>query len=484
MKSSFAILFAILMYFAGYTQYSSSIAYISKSYSYNKKYHVHSYPFDNMFPTIRGVSYIKDSLGIIYKIDRSFDLDPDSYVQMAISNDGKKIIYITATGYYNDYKNIEGLDFNNVVVYKEGKLFQSFTVKDFTGCNEMTESCPGIFYTNYNAVIDKHKRVYPPLLKEGVAEIEKYLFSNYFVNINDTIYITDARKMVTIYDLHRTKIIEKIPFESVYKKLKDHLNIKPTLTKLPIPAQRVDSLANIVTGEMLNQTIEKISGYKFISSAWGSGSDYFRFGGFHIKISGFLNKDGRFDILEIQCDKDLPKEKIVAYIRKTKFDSSKIPEDMEQLYIHYFFGMYTYNDEQKAIQLKKDQELARNKQYEAESTAAYIDDVYIPQDLQECMLELDKTLNFQSKETLKKATSTFDFNGHMGGLGMWMRNNWGLHRNSRLYKYFDENTTFINKDWGFKADAISGAIISCYMEWLRGNRAICKDWLNKYQTKK
>lgn len=483
MKLVFAILVVAAICNKGYAQYSGGFAYSSEVYSCNKKYRVQSYPFDNMFPTDRGISYVKDSLGIIYKINRSFDLDPDSYVQTAISNDGKKVIYITAIGYYSDFKNIDGLDYNHVVVYKEGKLFQSFTIKDFTGCDEMTEACPGIFYTNYNKTGGKRAGSHLSSFKDSAGDAEKYLSANYFVNINDTIYVTDARKIVTVYDLYRTRIIERMPFDAAYKKIKGHFNIKPVLTKLPVPSLRLDSLTDIVTGDLLSQAIEKISGFKFISS-WGGNADYFRLGGFSIKMSGLLNKDGRLDITEIECDKALPKDKIVAYMHKARFNALKIPEETEQWYMQYFFGMYTYHDEQKAIQLKREQELLRAQHNDAESVAAYIDDVYIPADLQECMLELDKTLNFQSKQILKAATSTSDFNSHMGGLGMWIRNNWGLHRRSRLYQFFAENTAVISDDGGFKADIISGVVISCYTQWLRGNKDICKEWLFKNRTRK
>jgi hypothetical protein len=78
------------------------------------------------------------------------------------------------------------------------------------------------------------------------------------------------------------------------------------------------------------------------------------------------------------------------------------------------------------------------------------------------------------KNKLKEATDSFDFNGHMGGLGMWIRNNWGINGGSRLLKYFNDRGDIGNREYG--RDIVSGIIISTYIKWVNGDKNSWKDW--------
>lgn len=70
------------------------------------------------------------------------------------------------------------------------------------------------------------------------------------------------------------------------------------------------------------------------------------------------------------------------------------------------------------------------------------DGLYIPKDLEECFAELTRLLSPEDMASFKKekeAQACTDF--HMG-LGMWMRNNWGLWAGSRLGFYFNDMGVF------------------------------------------
>ena len=71
--------------------------------------------------------------------------------------------------------------------------------------------------------------------------------------------------------------------------------------------------------------------------------------------------------------------------------------------------------------------------------------VYIPKDLNDCHAELDRMLHPDARMFLagkllglsEEEQSQFESGyGHMG-IGMWMRNNWGLWKGSTLAKYFN-----------------------------------------------
>jgi len=85
---------------------------------------------------------------------------------------------------------------------------------------------------------------------------------------------------------------------------------------------------------------------------------------------------------------------------------------------------------------------------------------YIPSDLQGCFLELDSMLPASMREDIR-ACEEPNLVRHHFGLGMWMRNNWGLwSAESPLKQYFDRQEIH-------DADDASGMILKSY--WLRLN---------------
>ncbi|MBN2693983.1 hypothetical protein JXR93_04900, partial [bacterium] len=83
-----------------------------------------------------------------------------------------------------------------------------------------------------------------------------------------------------------------------------------------------------------------------------------------------------------------------------------------------------------------------------------IDGIYIPKDINDCFKELDKILNKEEIELIKKDISNLHF-----GLGMSIRNSWKLWRGSRLSKYFNDLGVY-------HADYISGIILRNYQLYL------------------
>jgi hypothetical protein len=62
---------------------------------------------------------------------------------------------------------------------------------------------------------------------------------------------------------------------------------------------------------------------------------------------------------------------------------------------------------------------------------------YIPTDLDDALVELDRIfVSAGEREKVMRASEDDMIDYHMG-LGMWMRNNWGLWGGSRLSEYFN-----------------------------------------------
>ena len=89
--------------------------------------------------------------------------------------------------------------------------------------------------------------------------------------------------------------------------------------------------------------------------------------------------------------------------------------------------------------------------------------VYVPADIEDCFRELDKMLSPRLKAQMKNNPKGDMIQYHLG-LGMWMRNNWGLWGDSRLRAYF-------TRRFVFEPDNMSGLILDNYWNHLNGKPA-------------
>ncbi len=98
-------------------------------------------------------------------------------------------------------------------------------------------------------------------------------------------------------------------------------------------------------------------------------------------------------------------------------------------------------------------------------------EAYIPKDLDECFVQLEKLLKPEDIEKMRGGTENDMIRYHMS-LGMWMRNNWGLWGGSRLAKWF--NTQGIEHP-----DDMSGIILDSFWRHLN-NKPIKLDQQVKF----
>lgn len=119
---------------------------------------------------------------------------------------------------------------------------------------------------------------------------------------------------------------------------------------------------------------------------------------------------------------------------------------------------------------KKEQE----KEYLENSKKDSLEGVYIPVDLNDCFKQIDGFWTDTVKTQVKNTTEAeFNANAHFG-IGLWMRNNWGLWRGSRLSKYFN--------DMGiFHPDDMSGIILTSYYRYLTGQEIKLEEQIAFYK---
>jgi hypothetical protein len=104
----------------------------------------------------------------------------------------------------------------------------------------------------------------------------------------------------------------------------------------------------------------------------------------------------------------------------------------------------------------------------------YIDGEYIPENLNKCFERLN--LMFDQKmieEIINKTEKDFATGSHFG-LGLWIRNNWGLWKGSRLNHFFKEKGIF-------HPDDMSRIIITSYHRKLKGTEIQLEKQIKYYQ---
>ncbi len=100
--------------------------------------------------------------------------------------------------------------------------------------------------------------------------------------------------------------------------------------------------------------------------------------------------------------------------------------------------------------------------------------VYVPKDLDECFVELKRLLKPAEIEEIRSSNED-DMILHHFGLGMWMRNNWGLWGGSRLAEWFSERGLMIHPD------TMSGIILTSFWRHLNNKPIDIDGQLKPYQ---
>jgi hypothetical protein len=98
---------------------------------------------------------------------------------------------------------------------------------------------------------------------------------------------------------------------------------------------------------------------------------------------------------------------------------------------------------------------------------------YIPLDLDDALVEVDRIMGDQGREHVLKADDKDMIDYHFT-LGAWMRNNWGLWGGSRLSQYF-------NKIGIHHLDDMAGIILDSYWRKLHGKSIDLDGQVRYYQ---
>lgn len=444
----------------------SSGVEITTVYSQNERFYLKSIPFDNESPTIRGKTFVyeKGRETPLYVFERGFDSVDDDSNNLILSNTGEVIFYAIS---WEANEEREGL--RSITIYKQGKIHKSYTKAEITGCDRRNERCD-LVYSNYDKVVDRKKsnwgtRNYKKTFIEGVDEREKFLSDFPIFSHDDTVYLTDSKKRTHVFDLKEGVYLRSDSFDSLYEQIKDKGRFAKTEIQ-SFDAPTFLDFPNLKNGKNAYAALADYIGMTQASSIEKRDEQYKLYS---FKINSNLARDGSLEIEAIEFYDELPKEKIVEFFRVNKFDSRKIPQEFEQWYLGDEYFSFRKKNPRIARQEKQQEIIKERAELKERLVAEKIDDVYIPKNLGECFIELDKRLLDIDKKEMQALPSRDDMIRYHHGLGTWIRNNWGLWGGSRLQKYFTEKGST-------HPDEMSMIVLYHYHDWLNGKTETWKDW--------
>lgn len=428
---------------------NAQLAHPYRVFSENGEYFIKSIPFSDQVWTEDGKTFIYktiDSTKAVITINRYFQ--PDF---LFLSNDGKSFCFLL--NWFNS-----GSEWRNDVVYfySNGVLVKKYKGSTFVD-STLNSRISSLCYNNedIDSLVESKGMLIKSGFKKGTDSLSAYFNTNNAFSKNDTLYLFTQNHFVNKFDLRSGVLIARINFND-YSKGKLVYPLKRIIQNYDIRIPTQYGLPKLKSGEDYCVALAKAMKMVYCD---GENADYERkYKKYSFEIYCGIDSLGNCVDLQMDCTDSLLRNGAEKFLKTAKFDKAEIPNGIEKW---YFRHGATFRKESKDL-ARKERELEiidEKYQYQKRIIADSISGVYIPVDINDCLRQLNiilKPIDVNEFKNLPKeeaiASSHF-------GLGLWMRNNWGLWGGSRLSIYFN--------NLGIKhPDDMSGIILTSYHRFL------------------
>lgn len=350
--------------------------------------------------------------------------------EVFISNDGRTVLHLLNYDYSSREYPSHTHSFS---LYVDGAVKVQQNLKELIGCNNDSVNCR-LYFTLKDFFI-------PNATSRDTLISDRPVFA-----INDTVFVYTASRTLLRIHLSSGKI-ETLPFS---------YHSESQLRQIP-PRQRIEK--NFKCPSDYVSDGEKLIASKLRMTPQGD-VIYGAYKYYHLSMLLRIDRDGHATIVKLDNRDSLPEAKIRKAIKNTRFDVSDFPEGIDFWYQELFGAMHKRN---KLIAKHEGKIEWQNRRawYERRIVADTIDGVYIPRDIEDCFSQLDSILAFKNRRGIIAQPNRESMSKYHFGLGMWLRNNWGLWSGSRLERYFYNRGVY-------HPDNMSGAILEYYYDYLHG----------------
>ena len=287
----------------------------------------------------------------------------------------------------------------------------------------------------------------------------------------DSLYLITDDEELLVFDFVNGKLCSRRPAKSIV--FNENFMIEPqqSQTEHIDPPSSYD-LPHLANGRPAANALGDVLGMKPLDVMKDNHRQYQQ----HVvEVHGILDSSGKFTLLAIDCDTTFPEEKVRAFFRENKFSTDQLQRKVPAWYTGeiLFFRLVAKSQAKK----ERKQYLAiEAEQRRRNLTADSIDHVYIPADMTDCFRQLDKLLDKEDRDAMAAKDSANDMIAYHFGLGMWMRNNWGLWGGSRLQQYMISRGVL-------HPDSMSSEILEQYWYWLHGDKEAGVRWEKEHPVK-
>jgi hypothetical protein len=423
-----------------------SICSINKVTSKNGKFFLRSTPFDNIeqSPAGKTIVYTSDSTKI-YELPRYFEVS-DNRKEIYLSNDGNTVAYIVdrELEWYDIYQKA-------IELYRRGEEFKGFTLDELIKCNKEVEDC----HLFYKDAIDTVKYVNGKrnvLFKETATDFEKNLTNRAVYFSNDTLTIFSRTSVIRL-DLNSGKLFSEdfTAFAQEDVKQMDTLSFQSIDFKSP----SLYGMPRTVDNKSVEEGLAEFLDMRVYPEDSRKSDKYKRYSAY---IELMIDTTGSAYLDKIENHGNLPEDKINSFISGIQFETDHIPSGIEKW--RFSGWVKLMNKSKKVAKRERKKELEEEREaYKKRVAADSINGLYIPKNLEECFVELNKTLKKKYIDVIKNLKSRDETILYHHGLGTWIRNNWGFWGGSRLQQYLLKK--------GIKhPDSMSALILEYYYDWL------------------
>lgn len=350
--------------------------------------------------------------------------------EVFISNDGRTVLHLLNYDYSPRENPSHTHSFS---LYVDGAVKVQQNLKELIGCNNDSVNCR-LYFTLKDFFI-------PNATSRDTLISDRPVFA-----INDTVFVYTASRTLLRIHLSSGKI-ETLPFS---------YHSESQLRQIP-PQQRIETTFKCPSDYVSDG--EELIASKLRMTPQGD-VIYGAYKYYHLSMLLRIDRDGHATIVKLDNRDSLPEAKIRKAIKNTRFDVSDFPEGIDFWYQELFGTMHKRN---KLIAKHEGKIEWQNRRawYERRIVADTIDGVYIPRNIEDCFSQLDSILAFKNRRGIIAQPNRESMSKYHFGLGMWLRNNWGLWSGSRLERYFYARGVY-------HPDNMSGAILEYYYDYLHG----------------
>ena len=449
------ILVFILFLFSGTAEAISTSPYrnVVTVHSLNHQYRATSVPYSSINESRWGKTDVYDNRtsDLLYTIPECLT---EGY--LFISDDGRTVAHIIDNAYRS--QDTSSYITHEINLYRNGGVLRRLTLDELLQCNRCED------FLLFNARQEEYigGGEYISTFAHRTSTIEKFVSDHPIFLYHDTVFIyTSTYKLIKLNIL--TGQFTEADFNTFTL---EQLSAMPSIERIEERFKNADeyaSLRNDQEGYSVENALAKALKMKDDKNEKDKDGTYnherYKYYPVHAWLR--ISRDGAVSIIQLTNREHLPETELRNAITALDYQfPSTLPNGIDIWYQEITASLRKSNNRVAAKERKLEkqrEEEERQRRWEADT----INGFYIPRNIEECFHQLDTLLSPTDIKTIRNYSSREETIKLHLGLGMWLRNNWGLWGGSRLLLYLF--------DRGLKhPDDMSAAILELYWDYLNG----------------